>query len=464
MYIPKTQHWHIEPPWGLLNDPNGLIWYKGNYHVYFQWNRFAKDHSSKAWGWCTSPDLVHWQFRGSALLPDQPYDAQGVYSGSAVEVDGRLCLYYTGNVKEHGRRISTQCLATSEDGRHIQKQGPILATPSGYTQHFRDPKVTPATGGGYQMVLGAQQDSGLGAIPLYTSTDGWHWTYSHTVGTSQEYQMIECPDLFSLDEAEILLYCPQYRDNTTDVSLSSFSAYKVLESAPDPDASPTNLDSGWYLLDEGFDFYAPQTFLTPDGRRVLLGWMSRMEGDEEASFAAREPRIHCLTMPRELFLLENRLCQRPVREMQQLSGPCVEPEWQDERSCLYRPTTRAFRFTLNSPTLCDDVTLTLHDGEWRFHYDASAQQAQVRRRRWTEIGDDLRSITLSSLTGLELWCDQSSVELFVNGGEHVFSARISPSSPHPSLLVTGISRNVSVQLMQLPESLYQYLPKQEETP
>ena len=132
----------MEPPWGLLNDPNGLIWYKGNYHAYFQWNRFAKDHSSKAWGWCVSPDLVHWRFRGSALLPDQPYDSQGVYSGSAMEVDGRLCLYYTGNVKQNGQRISSQCLAVSEDGLHFQKHGPILTTPSGYTQHFRDPKVS----------------------------------------------------------------------------------------------------------------------------------------------------------------------------------------------------------------------------------------------------------------------------------------------------------------------------------
>lgn len=116
LYLSKKQSWHIEPPWGLMNDPNGLIWYRGNYDVFFQWNRFKKDHSSKAWGWCVSPDLIHWRFCGSALLPDQPYDGQGVYSGSAIEINNRLCLYYTGNARRNGRWISSQCMAVSEGG------------------------------------------------------------------------------------------------------------------------------------------------------------------------------------------------------------------------------------------------------------------------------------------------------------------------------------------------------------
>lgn len=89
LYLSKKQSWHIEPPWGLMNDPNGLIWYRGNYDVFFQWNRFKKDHSSKAWGWCISPDLIHWRFCGSALLPDQPYD---VAKGSIREVQSKSII------------------------------------------------------------------------------------------------------------------------------------------------------------------------------------------------------------------------------------------------------------------------------------------------------------------------------------------------------------------------------------
>ena len=135
------QRFHLEPPAGLLNDPNGLAWYRGVYHVYFQWNKFEKNHSYKEWGSFASDDLVHWQFQGSALVPDQPYDQNGVYSGSALEIDGKLCLYYTGNVKHQGLRNSRQCLAVTEDGRRHLKLGPVLEKPDGYTPHFRDPKV-----------------------------------------------------------------------------------------------------------------------------------------------------------------------------------------------------------------------------------------------------------------------------------------------------------------------------------
>lgn len=460
MYIPKKQSWHIEPPWGLLNDPNGLIWYKGNYYTFFQWNRFAKDHSSKAWGFATSPDLVHWQFKGSAMLPDQPYDAQGVYSGSALELDGRLNLYYTGNVKQEGRRISRQCMAVSEDGRHFRKLGPVLTTPAGYTEHFRDPKVVLAPQGGYSMVLGAQRQNGLGAVALATSQDGVHWSPGGAIGLSEEYQMIECPDLFALDGAPVLLYCPQHRDNAADTSLDSFSVGRVMDDWPDA-AHPLDLDTGWQRLDAGFDFYAPQTFQTPDGRRILFGWMSRMEGEEETAFGAEETRIHCLTMPRELFRCGRRLCQRPVRELRELPGTPVTGETTGNGR-LYRPARRAFRFTADNLARGSDLELTLHGGEWSFRYDATARTATMQRCRWIEGGSDTRRAELDVLASLELWCDQSSVELFLNGGALVFSARIYPTASRPSLLAVGLNPETPAQLTLLPENLYRFLPKEEE--
>ena len=99
----KKQLFHLEPPRGLLNDPNGLSYFNGKYYVFFQWNRFAKDHSYKEWGMFTSPDMVRWTFEGSALLPDQTYDMCGTYSGSGLVIDEKLYLFYTGNVKKTKR-------------------------------------------------------------------------------------------------------------------------------------------------------------------------------------------------------------------------------------------------------------------------------------------------------------------------------------------------------------------------
>ena len=84
------QKYHLEPDRGLLNDPNGLAYFKGKYYVFFQWNRFAKDHGYKEWGLFKSSDLLNWTFEGSALLPDQIYDQDGVYSGSACVI-GYAC-------------------------------------------------------------------------------------------------------------------------------------------------------------------------------------------------------------------------------------------------------------------------------------------------------------------------------------------------------------------------------------
>nr|WP_073993845.1 substrate-binding domain-containing protein [Butyricicoccus pullicaecorum] len=208
--------------------------------------------------------MTHWTFHGSALLPDQSYDAQGVYSGSALVIDDALHLFYTGNVKQDGQRRSSQCLAISTDGQHFLKTGPMFTTPDGYTEHFRDPKVFHA-GSRYWMVIGAQQRTGKGAIVLFSSSDAQHWNLIGPVAQSEACQMIECPDLFLIDDTAVLLYCPQWRDNAHDLALHSFAAYKLTHfDTAAGTLDDRSLDDNQHLLDQGFDFYAPQTLQTPD--------------------------------------------------------------------------------------------------------------------------------------------------------------------------------------------------------
>lgn len=425
------QCYHLEPPAGLLNDPNGLAWYGGEYRVYFQWNKFAKDHSYKEWGGFSSPDLLHWQFHGSALLPDQPYDQHGVYSGSACVIDGRLCLYYTGNYKADGLRVSRQCLAVTEDGRRYLKLGPVLETPPDYTAHFRDPDVFRGQNGQYFMVAGAQRQSGKGALALASSPDGMHWQYRHTLATSERYEMIECPNLFLLNGQYILLYCPQARDNATDTCLSSYAAYKPVafdEAAGTLTPADADLDRGWARMDGGFDFYSPQTLVDGRGRRLLFGWMSRMEEAEEKVFSAGAPSVHCMTMPRVLRWRDGRLYQQPPQELYSLLEGPFEPEALASRTFWLGirglPGTKPFR-------------LTLHGGEAALAFDPAARTLTFTRIAWLTGRPESKVCPLEALHSLEVWSDHSSLEIFVNGGSMVLSSRIYPTSEQLGLDVRG---------------------------
>ncbi len=96
---PYRLDYHIMPPVGLLNDPNGFVYFNGYYHLFYQWNPFATTHGAKFWGHVFSKDLVHWHQAEIALAPDQWYDKNGCYSGSAIVNKEKLYLFYTGNVK-----------------------------------------------------------------------------------------------------------------------------------------------------------------------------------------------------------------------------------------------------------------------------------------------------------------------------------------------------------------------------
>ena len=142
-------HFHVMPPVGWLNDPNGLCEYEGTYYAFFQMSPFEVHGGLKFWGLCTSKDLVHWEYKGAPLQPDQPYDCHGAYSGSALVEDGVMYVYYTGNVKLQGTydyinngRESNTVLAISRDGKTFETKK-LLMTNADYpwdlTCHVRDP-------------------------------------------------------------------------------------------------------------------------------------------------------------------------------------------------------------------------------------------------------------------------------------------------------------------------------------
>ena len=392
------QKFHLEAPHGLMNDPNGLCEFRRIYHVFFQWNPNEKNHSYKCWGHFTSKDFIHWQFLGKAIEPSESYDRCGTYSGSACVIDDKFCLFYTGNNKIDGARKSSQCIAESSDGKNFQKLGTIFETPKDFTEHFRDPKIS-FDGKNFKMIIGAQKKSGTGAIVQVDSTDGKNFQNLQILGESQNFEMIECPDLIDFGTKKILLYGLQKRDNRIDKDISAESFYKIFN-----DSSLDNCRR----IDSGFDFYAPQTFETSDGRKILFAWMSRLSESQEKFLADRAENIHCLTMPREIFLNGDKLYQKPVREMYKMLGDQINSKMipRSFYCKLEKNFARGFEIDFS-----DELKIV-----W------TGQIFKFLRKDFSGLWQE-KICELERLFEVEIWSDESSIEIFLNGGEFVLTAR-----------------------------------------
>ncbi len=430
MNDPYRLTYHLMPPVGLLNDPNGLIQFKGVYHVFFQWNPFDTAHGAKFWGHYTSKDLVHWREEPIALAPSEWYEKNGCYSGSAVEAGGKLHLFYTGNVKqEDGTRETYQCLAVSEDGIHFEKKGPVLRLPEHFTAHFRDPKVW-KKGKLWYMVVGAQTLDEKGAAVLFHSKDLYHWEEAGTIagsgmnGLEDFGYMWECPDLIHLNGKNVLLVSPQGLMPEGDLYHNLFQSGYFIGAL---DYERVKFQHGPFTeLDRGFDFYAPQTFLDESGRTILYGWMGITDELEEYQPTIANGWVHALTLPRELELRDGKIFQKPVEELKQL---------------------RKGREVVEGH-ICEGISVELlvdfvKSGHFEItfrseaHLSFDSDKLTLKRRNLRTGGLETRSCKIASVSKLRIFMDHSSLEIFVNDGEEVFTARYFPKPDDVTISIHG---------------------------
>ena len=314
---PWRMGFHLMPPTGWLNDPNGLCQFRGTYHVFHQYSPdWPAAGAARGWGHFVSDDLVRWRHLGMAVAPDTADETSGAYSGSAVVVPGAAAdggdlmrLYYTGNVKEPGNydyvragRRSVQILVESSDGATFGKKDVLLRNadyPAFCSCHVRDPKVW-REGGAWWMLLGARDLDDRGLALVLRSDDGLAWEGTGTVRPRETFGfMWECPDRVALAGRTWLSLCPQGMEGRP----WSFGQRDVAGYVPLPEgaslarAGELVVDEGRFRLwDHGFDFYAPQTFVDESGRTLLVGWM----GLPEAPYGSAPEGLtwcHCLTVP-----------------------------------------------------------------------------------------------------------------------------------------------------------------------
>ena len=330
--IPRESRpvFHLTPLTGWMNDPNGFCYYHGQYHLFYQYNPYDTEWDAMHWGHAVSHDLLHWTYLPAALAPDAPYDSFGCFSGSAAELpDGRHLLMYTGVRQEggdKGKEYQTQCIAVGNgtDYRKYEKN-PVLGAdvlPEGLSPYdFRDPKIWRTEDGGYRCVVGARREDKRGVLLQFESRDGFEWQY---VGILAENDgrcglMWECPDFFPLDGKQVLFVSPQ------DMLPKEFEYHNgngtvCMTGRMDGDRFIEEHDQA---IDYGIDFYAPQTILTPDGRRVMIGWMQNWDTSKTTGYEER-PWFGQMSLPRELFLKNGRLYQQPIRELARYRSGNVE--------------------------------------------------------------------------------------------------------------------------------------------
>jgi beta-fructofuranosidase len=435
-------NYHLMGEYGWINDPNGFIQLGGEYHLFYQHNPYEPVWGGMHWGHAVSKDLIKWSYLPIALAPDSPYDQDGCFSGSALEIKNRLYLMYTGFVftgpnQEKDYR-QTQCLAYSEDSRVFKKfkTNPVIGIdliPDGASKRdFRDPKLI-QHGVYYYAFIGSKDRLGNGQVLLYKTKDLLNWQYV-SVAAKSDGQMgntWECPDFFHLGNYDYLLVSPQFmRVQGNDFQNLHSSLYLV---------GQMNFKNGkfnaikFYPLDYGFDFYAPQTLLDKQGRRILIAWMNMWDTAETTEKLGHN-WAGAMTLPREIISKKGRLYFKPVREIK---------KYRQERFALRNFTfygekvleTKGDCYELQVSFIARDakefgIKLRVSTKEETvISYNRTEQVLKFNRDQSGLGPQGERKTKISPINGklkLRIFVDKSAIEIFINEGEKVMTGRIYP--------------------------------------
>ena len=457
----KSENWklnyHIEAPFGLLNDPNGLAYFNGEYYIFYQWNPFGCQHKSKHWALTKTKDFIKYTIPKAVLEPVDWYDKDGCYSGSALEVNGKLEVIYTGNVKdENNNRSSYQCRLSIDKKGNINKIGPIVDTiPKGYTADFRDPKVF-ENNGEYYFIIGVKNEESLGRVLLYKSADFNEWNLLGEIKTSYNDfgYMWECPNLFKLEGMDILLFSPQGLEKEEFKYQNIYQSGYILGAL---DYSNLEFNHNKFTeIDLGTDFYAPQVFKDLKGRTIMYGWMGLPE-EEDFQPTNELGWVYSLTMPRELTLKDGILYQRPIYEMKDLRVDEIE---EDNNITTNMWTcnnikTNSYELILDIDNLNSDfLELRFAEGNDDYSllkFDFRKNIGILDNTNRANGPKQIRKFRLKNETKykINMFVDNSSAEIFLQEGREVLSTRIYPNEGSTGLSIKAINGDFKINELKV---------------
>lgn len=431
-------NFHLTAPIGWMNDPNGFSTFRNEYHLFYQYHPYGTYWGPMHWGHVKSKDFVRWEYLPAALAPDETYDKEGCFSGSALEMNGKHALVYTGvssttNEKKEHKVKQVQCIAFG-DGTDYQKciKNPLITAndiPNNrYEEDFRDPKIWEEDGT-YYMVVASRSEDKNGQIALFSSKDALDWNFVTILAKSNgRYgRMWECPDFFPLEDKQVLILSPQdmkaegleFHNGNNAIYFSGTFDRKTYQFIAKEAKS----------IDYGLDFYAPQTLKALDGRRIMIAWMKSWD----TNFMPETMDWNgMMTFPRELRLQGDQLFQNPVEEIKNY----YQKEVTYDNVVLSENTTLA-----GIEGRIMDLSIDLLEGNYkqftielakndayhvRISYDPNKKEFTFDRTysglfrdvpctRTMQIKDAQMQISIRILL------DKFSAEIFVNDGAYVMS-------------------------------------------
>ncbi len=423
---------HMKPPANWMNDPNGFIYYHGLYHLFYQHFPYAPVWGTMHWGHAVSEDLIHWRHLGIALFPTKPYDQDGVFSGSSLEKEGKLYLYYSAvrylqkdpeNIHRapEGSMETSQALLISPDGFQFdnweQKKQilPVCQDDAvGDPSDMRDPKVWQHHGM-YYMVLGSTYHKKMGRAVFFESPDGVAWNYLCQLKHKNFGNTLECPDLFWIGEQAVFLGSPmglrKAEEGYTAASICMLAQFHAGPPMNTSSENPFTVSESYQFIDYGMDFYAPQTNLDAEGRRVMLGWMRMPKAVKTEGEMPYPLWRGMMSLPRLVEIKAGHICF-PVH-------PAVKRHF-----CREARKKDALDFT--QPCRIQAVLQTgteLNIGGYRI-WEENGRLCTDRSQVFCKTSEAQLRCSTPQISGekkLDIFVEPNLVEIFVNDGEYVLS-------------------------------------------
>jgi fructan beta-fructosidase len=459
-------HYHFTPPQNFMNDPNGLVYYDGEYHLFYQHNPYGNVWGHMSWGHAISRDLLHWEHLPVALHEE---DGAMIFSGSAVvdwkntggfgtRNDPPLIAIYTG----HTETEQTQNIAYSADrGRTWTKYAgnPVIAIGS---RQFRDPKVLWHEESRQWIMVAVLADQQKARF--FSSPDLKHWTPLSDFGPAgQTDNEWECPDLFSMNvedsnEQKLIMKVDVNHSILGQYFVGRFDGKYFINDHPNEQV---------LRVDYGRDFYAAQSWNdAPNGRRVWIGWMNNWD---YANVIPTSPWGGMFSIPRELSLKQLpeglRLVQQPIEELKQLRKLIYHLN--DSNIAMVNTQLATLKMGIGQEIMAEfaagaagEFGIKIRSGaneETVIGYDTQVEEVFVDRARSGDsaFSDNFAGIHRAPLAPeqgrikLRIFMDSCSVEVFGNDGRAVISDLIFPTSQSRSIETYAIGGNTKINALDI---------------